>query len=313
MTIEQKPASEQPTLIVKLWDWLITEKRKPDETTPLLQKSEGQKTFYYLAYGSNLSASTFKGRRGIKPMSATNVLCPGQALVFDLDGIPYWEPCFANIREVAPEEQLTSGSGEVWKNALIGVVYEVTVEDYATIIRTEGGGAGYKDVEVDCYVLPKVDEQGISSSVTIIKAHTLRAPPNKTNPNSTSQPSLRYLGLLVTGAKENSLPQAYINYLSSLHGYYRTTWPQKVGAFLFLGQWILPIAAFLNFKNLFSDKKTGQSPRWMQKFEGGMWAAIWFTYRWIYKPIWGDGQRTIGDDMDICRGGSGEYSEEGKY
>ncbi|KAF8451532.1 hypothetical protein BGX38DRAFT_1080161, partial [Terfezia claveryi] len=258
----------------------------------LLQKSEGQKTIYYLAYGSNLSASIFKDRRGIKPLSATNVLCPGQVLVFDLDGIPYWEPCFANIREYISEleQLLASGSGEVWKNALIGVVYEVTEEDYAKIIKTEGGGAGYKDIEVDCYVLPKVDGQGISGPVTTIKAHTLCAPPNKTNPTSISQPSPRYLGLLVTGAKENSLPQAYINYLFSLHGYCRTTRPQKVGAFLFLAQWILPIAAFLSFKNFFSDKKTGESPGWIQKMEGGMWAAIWFTYRTMYKPIWGDGQ-----------------------
>ena len=340
MTIEEKSASEQSNLIVKLWYLLTTEKRKPDETTPLLQKSEGQKTLYYLAYGSNLSASTFKGRRGIKPLSATNVLCPGQVLVFDLDGIPYWEPCFANIREVAPEEQLNlqrrittagtpenvvkeymaeleqlaaSGSGEVWKNALIGVVYEVTEEDFATIIRTEGGGAGYKDVEVDCYVLPKVDEQGIPGPVTTIKAHTLRAPPKRANQTSTSQPSPRYLGLLVTGAKENSLPQAYINYLSSLHGYNRTTWPQKVGAFLFLVQWILPIIAFLSFKGLFTAKKTGESPGWIQKMELGMWAAVWFTYRWMYKPIWGDGQRTIGDEVDMCKRVLGNVKESGAH
>lgn len=340
MTIEEAPESEQSTFIVKLWGWLSTEKRKPDETTPLLQKSEGQKTLYYLAYGSNLSASTFKGRRGIKPLSATNVLCPGQVLVFDLDGIPYWEPCFANIREVSLEEQsnlqrritaagtpenvvkeymaeleqlAASGSGQVWKNALIGVVYEVTEEDYARIIRTEGGGAGYKDVEVDCYVLPKVDEHGISGPATTIKAHTLRAPPNKTNPNSISQPSPRYLGLLVTGAKENSLPQAYINYLSSLHGYRRTTWPQNVGAFLFLAQWILPIAAFLSFKNLFSDKETGKSPRWIQKMEGGMWVVVWFTYRWMYKPIWGDGQRVIGDEVDMRGRVLGEVKESGAH
>ena len=339
MTIEEKPVSEQ-SFVTKLWDWLSIEKHKPDETTPLLQKSERQKTLYYLAYGSNLSASTFKGRRGIKPLSATSVLCPGQVLVFDLVGIPYWEPCFANIREVAPEEKLklqrritaagtpenvvkeymteleqlaTSGRGEVWKNALIGVIYEVTEEDYAKIIKSEGGGAGYKDVEVDCYVLPKVDEQGISNPVTTIKAHTLRAPPSKTDPTSTSQPSPRYLGLLVTGAKENSLPQAYIDYLTSLHGYSRTIWLQKVGGFLFLAQWILPIVAFFNFKIFFSDKKTGKSPEWINKMETGMWAAIWFTYRWIYRPIWGDGQRTTGDEVDMCRRVVGEVKESGVH
>lgn len=328
MTAETKQESEESNIMVKVWDYFGTEKkRQSHESTPLLQHKEKEKTFYYLAYGSNLASSTFLGRRGIRPLSATNVLCPGQILVFDLDGIPYWEPCFANIREVSQDERLTlhkriatagspenvvkeymseldrlvaNSNGEVWKNALIGVVYEVTETDYATIIRTEGGGAGYKDVEVDCYVLPKVDEKGNSGPVTTIRAHTLRAPPEKVNQNSTSQPSPRYLNLLVTGAKEHSLPPAYTSYLSSLHGYRRTTWRQKVGGFVFLAQWILPLAMLLNVKNLLSDKKSGKSPTWIQKWETGLFALMWTCYKWVYKPIWGNGQRTIGDDVDFC-------------
>ncbi|ETS87017.1 hypothetical protein PFICI_00845 [Pestalotiopsis fici W106-1] len=53
-------------------------------------------TVLYLAYGSNLSAHTFLGVRGIKPISSINVSAPGLDLTFDLPGLPYSEPCFAN-------------------------------------------------------------------------------------------------------------------------------------------------------------------------------------------------------------------------
>ncbi|KAK3694372.1 hypothetical protein B0T22DRAFT_452314 [Podospora appendiculata] len=50
----------------------------------------------YLAYGSNLSAETFLGKRGIRPVSKVNVSAPSLRLTFDLPGLPYLEPCFAN-------------------------------------------------------------------------------------------------------------------------------------------------------------------------------------------------------------------------
>lgn len=51
----------------------------------------------YLAYGSNLSAHTFLGVRGIRPISSINISAPAFDLTFDLPGLPYREPCFANI------------------------------------------------------------------------------------------------------------------------------------------------------------------------------------------------------------------------
>ncbi|KAI1872824.1 uncharacterized protein JN550_003698 [Neoarthrinium moseri] len=53
-------------------------------------------TKLYLAYGSNLSAQTFIGVRGIRPISSINVSAPAFDLTFDLAGLPYREPCFAN-------------------------------------------------------------------------------------------------------------------------------------------------------------------------------------------------------------------------
>lgn len=146
-------------------------------------------TVLYLAYGSNLSAETFLGRRGIRPISSMVVSAPSLRLTFDLPGIAYKEPCFANValRKLPKPPKLPPGVPDVpdvldvpdlpkpppygggfpsppsaqahgdseWKQGLIGVVYEVTPEDYAKIIKTEGGGAGYQDILVPCIEIPK--------------------------------------------------------------------------------------------------------------------------------------------------------------
>jgi hypothetical protein len=190
-------------------------------------------TVLYLAYGSNLCAQTFLGQRGIRPVSAVNVSAPSLRLTFDLPGIAYKEPCFANtaLRKIPKQptpppipgppgkvpdlphppppppytfppkssaeavETLGSPSADVrqggiitrnahgdpeWDKGLIGVVYEVTPEDYATIIKTEGGGTSYQDILVPCIPLP--NKVGIPEDPPIPElprpffAHTLFAP-----------------------------------------------------------------------------------------------------------------------------------------
>ncbi|KAK4192853.1 hypothetical protein QBC35DRAFT_483556 [Podospora australis] len=137
-------------------------------------------TVLYLAYGSNMCAKTFLGMRGIRPITQLNVSAPSLDLTFDLPGLPYKEPCFANtaIRKLpekppklppVPELPLppspptpapphppfpTSNGAPTWNKGLYGVVYEVTKEDYAKIVATEGGGASYHDIYVPCIPLP---------------------------------------------------------------------------------------------------------------------------------------------------------------
>ncbi|KAL9005989.1 MAG: hypothetical protein Q9188_001279, partial [Gyalolechia gomerana] len=122
--------------------------------------STPEKTYLYLAYGSNLASSTFRGARGIRPLAALNVVVPELVLTFDLAGIPYTEPCFANTayrssqptlpntseNEKSPLLPATYKKDPPWDKGLVGVVYEVTPKDYAHIIATEGGGASYHDV-----------------------------------------------------------------------------------------------------------------------------------------------------------------------
>ncbi|KAK7752547.1 hypothetical protein SLS62_005515 [Diatrype stigma] len=186
-------------------------------------------TVLYLAYGSNLSAETFLGTRGIKPLSQTNVRAPLFTLTFDLAGIPYQEPSFANIAPLEipkPKKPLplppklppgipgdptnpppanslslspwtkmfykdgsdggaaaatATPKNPTWTKGLYGVVYEVTREDYATIIRTEGGGSAYRDVLTPCVPLPpdfRIPEKPspVPELPRPFLAHTLYAP-----------------------------------------------------------------------------------------------------------------------------------------
>ncbi|AEO70693.1 uncharacterized protein THITE_2122376 [Thermothielavioides terrestris NRRL 8126] len=185
----------------------------PFPSEPVLAKAFHQdataqpKTILYLAYGSNMCAKTFLGMRGIRPLSQVNVSAPSLDLTFDLPGRPYSEPCFANtaLRKLPgkppklppdlpnppikpPVTQDGEGEGAarprrrdpVWNKGLYGVVYEVTTEDYARIVATEGGGAGYHDILVPCIVLPpsvRVPEKPtIPVPLKPFLAHTLYAP-----------------------------------------------------------------------------------------------------------------------------------------
>ncbi|KAK1757907.1 hypothetical protein QBC47DRAFT_377259 [Echria macrotheca] len=153
----------------------------PFPTAPTTAPASGEHTqpgtLLYLAYGSNLAAETFLGRRGIRPLSQINVSAPSLRLVFDLPGVPYREPCFANtaLRKIPggppkmppgmpdipdipdipdPPHHHAPRGGRDWDKGLIGVVYEVTPSDFAKIIATEGGGRSYHEILVPCIPLP---------------------------------------------------------------------------------------------------------------------------------------------------------------
>ena len=292
------------------------------------RKGENEATVLYLAYGSNLAASTFLGMRGIKPLSATNVIVPSLALTFDLPGLPYGEPCFANTKRRDPSRPSSPPEGyyeksdsppvspsktSEWPKPMVGVVYEVTPQDYAHIIATEGGGASYQDILVPCHAfagpysstspVPTVPE------TPAFTAHTLFAPyepPTEPDPSHLpwskptfrpspiyAQPSMRYLSLIRTGAREHDLPTEYIAYLDGLHSYTITTTRQKVGAALFLGFWGPIIRAiFVNGAQGGDDEP--KAP-WLITLSRIIFWAMWLSYDWGFKAVAGDGERTIGD------------------
>jgi len=294
-----------------------------------------QETVLYLAYGSNLSNETFRGNRGIKPISQINVQVPSLRLTFDLPGLPYAEPCFANSgrrdpsndppKETYAQHTLSEktpllGDKEGyhknhWHKGLIGVVYEVTLQDYAHIIATEGGGSSYHDILVDCHPFSTSDPTApVPQNPTFpaFKAHTLFAPaaaPGEDPPKdggrfqrpdiSYAQPSARYLKLISDGAAELGLPNEYREYLQAIRPYTITTNKQRLGQFIFLAIWGPIIAFIFSMGRMFQDED-GTLPQWMRELFGAIFKGVWASYDSFFASIFGDGERTITDGGHDC-------------
>ncbi|KAG6039870.1 hypothetical protein E4U41_001947 [Claviceps citrina] len=278
-------------------------------------------TLLYLAYGSNMCAKTFLGARGIRPLSQVNVCAPSLRLTFDLPGFPYREPCFANVgfRNVPQEKRDQRGKfvyqDMEWDGGLIGVVYEVTQQDYRTIMRTEGAGSSYREIVVPCYPIgPK--EACPAEGPKPFHARTLYAAyssdgeedarrkswwqrlldgPQRPDPNY-AQASLRYLNLLRTGGEEHDLPASYRKYLDSLHPYTATRWSQKIGQFAFTLCWMPLLVFFLAMTGILADE-TGKLPLWLARGVALMFSFMWVSYDVAFKPVFGDGERTEGDNL----------------
>ncbi|KAK2612743.1 hypothetical protein QQS21_001194 [Conoideocrella luteorostrata] len=293
--------------------------RAAENVTVKCQPSSAN-TVLYLAYGSNMSAKTFLGVRGIRPLSQINVYSPSIRLTFDLPGIPYREPCFANVGFRNVPEKKRNHFGESvhddmeWDGGLIGVVYEVTQEDYRTIMRTEGAGSSYKEIVVPCYPIgPKETcPQGGPRSFlakTLYAAYSsdedaksekkswwqcLAGGRSRPDPNY-AQASLRYLNLLRAGAMEHGLPANYRHYLDSLPPYTITRWNQTVGQYIFILLWA-PLLIFCVSMTRFLADETGRLPPWLARVVAMIFNIMWMSYDAIFKPVFGDGERTEGDD-----------------
>ncbi|GAW14539.1 hypothetical protein ANO14919_039420 [Xylariales sp. No.14919] len=306
------------------------------------------KTILYLAYGSNLCAETFLGFRGIRPISQINVSAPAFDLSFDLPGIPYNEPCFANTRPrkipkppipgkppkfpppPPPPPYSASSSRPTWSKGVYGVVYEVTPEDYATIIKTEGGGRGYHDVLTPCFELPPAlhvpEKPPIPDLPKPFLAHTLYAPtppalpdasgeedgdgdehpskqpwfrrlllpPHRPDPDY-AQASARYLKLIRDGAREHALPDDYQAYLAAVQPYTITSARQQLGRVLFVLAALPGLLLTLGLGRLLADD-VGRTPRWLGAATTAFINVLWAAYDGVFKPLFGDGERTVPGD-----------------
>jgi hypothetical protein len=186
-----------------------------------------------------------------------------------------------------------------WKKGLVGVVYEVTKADYAHIIATEGGGSGYQDVLVDCYSLsnnPK-DKVPDTPAGQVFKAHTLFAPVTiRGRTHAYAQPSPRYLKLITDGAAEHDLPYEYQDFLHQIRTFHITSNKQRLGLFIFLSFWGPLFAAILGGGGRIFLQPDGTYPKWFARFVRVLFSTSWKSYDVFFKPTFGDGERTIGDD-----------------
>lgn len=274
-------------------------------------------TVLYLAYGSNMSAETFLGMRKVRPLSEMNVSVPSLRLNFSLPGFAYAEPCFANV-EFREEDEKPGKETQKWDGRLLGVVYEVTKADYRIIMATEGGGSSYHEILVPCVPIPtKCGDKTPESMPEKFMARTLYAPrlPAGQDPNKRSfwerlttgpyrpdpyyaQPSLRYLNLLRTGAKEHKMPEFYQEYLNGLIPFQTVTWKQKTGRILYLATWAPIMLFIMKTSALFADEN-GQIPKSMGVAVTFFFNMAWMSYDKIYHPVFGEGERTIESDKKI--------------
>ncbi|KAH8657555.1 hypothetical protein BGZ60DRAFT_416169 [Tricladium varicosporioides] len=285
-------------------------------TLPERLATTSSKTILYLAYGSNLSAETFKGTRGIKPISSVPIHCPTLDLTFSLSGLPYVEPCFANTAyrdpSAKPPNTPPKYHKDRWMKGLVGVVYEVTPEDYRTIIATEGGGASYQDVIVRCFEIP----EGTKTIGTPIgegfEAHTLLMPRSNSSSSllagndssnyerpdpSYAQPSTRYLKLITDGAEEHSLPPEYLSFLYNIRPYTITSYKQTAGKTLILAFFAPIIFALFGIGKAMADEN-GKIPGWLARLMALVFACLWRVYDAVFKDFFGDGERTMEKDED---------------
>lgn len=199
---------------------------------------------------------------------------------------------------------------------LVGVVYEVTITDYAKIIATEGGGGGYKDIVVDCYPFPKsqspTDPIPEHPETKPFKAHTLLSPSEDPDPSHLTskdrklpppyrrpkscyaQPSARYLDLINTGAAEHNLPLPYRRYLSQFQPYRITTVRQMFGKAIFVALWVPALITIISLSKLLAGPD-GRSPPWLVRGSNLLFNVMWTTYDYFFAPIFGDGERTMED------------------
>lgn len=244
---------------------------------------KSQDTRLYLAYGSNLCASVFQDNRGIQPMSAANVLVPELQLVWNLPGIPYAEPCYANAqRRLCQTQPLDSHD-----KPLVGVVYEISEADFAHVLRTEG--QGYIDTEVECFPLEQ-DRKSITTchDESPFSAHTVLTTETSGRPRQHMQPSNRYLSLLVTGAREHCLPSEYIVSLQSVGTYEASTARKRIGKSLFSFVWFIPVFVAVVLERRMVDEH-GRIPEWVNRVVSWCFSGMWWTHKYCFKPIFGDG------------------------
>jgi len=146
-------------------------------------------SLWYFAYGSNLDANTFLGRRRMEPLETRVAVLDDFELRFDLPVGP-GERGVANV--------VPSRGNEVW-----GVLYLLTHREAERLDRTEGVPHGaYSRLAIEAR-----DTAG--TRIGAFTYHSARGRAGR-------KPSRRYLGLLISGARQHGLPAQYIARLQSI-------------------------------------------------------------------------------------------------
>jgi gamma-glutamylcyclotransferase len=144
---------------------------------------------WYFAYGSNMTRSIFRERRGMNPLDARYGWLHGYRLCFNI-------PIGSGERGVANVE-VEDGA------RLCGVLYLLGVAECDQLDRSEGVHVGlYRRIPVDVLV----EGEGRVNAFTYRSERTTLG----------RKPSARYMGLLIDGAREHALPAEYVEVLRAI-------------------------------------------------------------------------------------------------
>lgn len=153
-----------------------------------------------------MNSQVLSKRRKVFPVESVPCRVPQWYLNFDVEGVPYFEPCFASI------------STSVWRGArdaseLHAVAHRITPKDFIRIQNTEGGG-GHAGLGYDPVLIKAELYDGrVVETITLVHINQCK--------NFYAWPSKRYHDLIVNGAKESKLDEKYIDYLESIPVYSR--------------------------------------------------------------------------------------------
>jgi hypothetical protein len=133
-----------------------------------------------------MQRATFVERRGMRPASSLWARLDGYRLVFDLP--------------VGPGERGVANLAADAAASIHGVLHLITADEFERLDRSEGVGRGYyRRTAVEVF-----DRDGERVAAwTYVSPHGVRG----------RKPSARYMGLLIEGALEHALPDAYLEEL----------------------------------------------------------------------------------------------------
>mmetsp|Transcript_9903 Transcript_9903/g.19527 ORF Transcript_9903/g.19527 Transcript_9903/m.19527 type:complete len:267 (+) Transcript_9903:291-1091(+) len=208
-------------------------------SSPTSSSFSGGRTYNYFAFGSNMASSTMINLRNLSPIASTAAVLPGHRLAFNIPGVPGVEPSSAAVEPLLDSNEYNPQL--LQHDAVHGVLYKLSEEDFVTICRTEGVPFAY--VLHRCRVIPYVGDKksagderlqstflNHSSSIENstsngnnikrtewgIPAFTLRAARKEWRKSEDIPPSQSYLNVLIRGAEEFSLDEEYVAKLKSM-------------------------------------------------------------------------------------------------